>query len=138
MQEVAQTPVVGWLVALTGKHKGQDFRLREGKNIIGSEAECEIVLDRVDVRPATPLDRHHVRGDVGHAADDGQLGDGLVEGTALAPLGERVLLDGAEGARPATRGAGPLGRTGVDRGQPDSVVVGGDEAGGVDGQDVVL
>jgi len=44
MQEVAQTPIVGWLVALTGKHKGTDFRLREGKNIIGSDAECEIVL----------------------------------------------------------------------------------------------
>ena len=44
MQEVAKTPVVGWLVALTGKHKGEDFRLREGKNNIGSDPSCEIVL----------------------------------------------------------------------------------------------
>lgn len=44
MQEVAKTPLVGWLVALNGKHKGEDFRIREGKNIIGSEAECDIIL----------------------------------------------------------------------------------------------
>jgi hypothetical protein len=44
MQEASQAPVVGWLVALTGKHKGTDFRLREGKNIVGSDPECEIVL----------------------------------------------------------------------------------------------
>jgi hypothetical protein len=44
MQEAASAPVVGWLVALTGKHKGTDFRLREGKNVIGSDPECEIIL----------------------------------------------------------------------------------------------
>jgi pSer/pThr/pTyr-binding forkhead associated (FHA) protein len=44
MQEAASAPVVGWLVALTGKHKGQDFRIHEGKNIIGSEAECDVIL----------------------------------------------------------------------------------------------
>jgi hypothetical protein len=46
--------------------------------------------------PATSSHGHGVRGDAGHAADDGQFGDGLVEGTALAPLGNRVLLDGTE------------------------------------------
>jgi hypothetical protein len=44
MTEAASTPVVGWLVALNGKHKGTDFRIREGKNIIGSEPECDIIL----------------------------------------------------------------------------------------------
>ena len=44
MQEAAATPVVGWIVALTGKHKGTDFRIREGKNLIGSEPECDIIL----------------------------------------------------------------------------------------------
>jgi hypothetical protein len=44
MQEVAKTPVVGWLVALNGKHKGEDFRVKEGKNIIGCDPDCDIVL----------------------------------------------------------------------------------------------
>ena len=29
--EEASAPVVGWLVALNGNSKGQDFRVREGK-----------------------------------------------------------------------------------------------------------
>jgi pSer/pThr/pTyr-binding forkhead associated (FHA) protein len=37
-------PVVGWLVALNNKHKGEDFRIREGKNTIGSDQRCDIVL----------------------------------------------------------------------------------------------
>jgi len=37
-------PVVGWLVCLTGKHKGDDFRIREGKNTIGSMPGSDIML----------------------------------------------------------------------------------------------
>jgi Inner membrane component of T3SS, cytoplasmic domain len=37
-------PVVGWLVALTGEQKGDDFRIRDGQNIIGSAADADIVL----------------------------------------------------------------------------------------------
>jgi hypothetical protein len=44
MQEVASAPVVGWLVALNGKHKGEDFRVKEGKNIVGGDPDCDIVL----------------------------------------------------------------------------------------------
>ena len=36
--------VCGWLVALNGQHKGEDFRLRIGKNVIGTAADCEVVL----------------------------------------------------------------------------------------------
>ena len=36
--------VCGWMVALNGQHKGEDFRLRVGKNVIGTAADCEIVL----------------------------------------------------------------------------------------------
>jgi Inner membrane component of T3SS, cytoplasmic domain len=39
-----KAPVVGWFVALDGEQKGEDFRLREGQNIIGSEAVCDVVL----------------------------------------------------------------------------------------------
>jgi hypothetical protein len=36
--------LVGWLVAMNGKHKGEDFRVREGQNIIGSNSSLEITL----------------------------------------------------------------------------------------------
>jgi hypothetical protein len=39
-----KAPVVGWLVALDGQQKGEDFRIREGQNSIGSDAGCDIVL----------------------------------------------------------------------------------------------
>ena len=39
-----KAPVVGWFVALDGQHKGEDFRLREGQNTIGSESGCDVVL----------------------------------------------------------------------------------------------
>lgn len=37
-------PTVGWIVALNGDHKGEDFRLKAGKNVIGAAADCDIVL----------------------------------------------------------------------------------------------
>ena len=39
-----ELPIGGWLLVLNGKHKGDDFRIREGKNIIGSNLSCEVVL----------------------------------------------------------------------------------------------
>src|SRR5438552_2483674 len=36
--------VCGWMVALNGQHKGEDFRLRVGKNVIGTAADCDITL----------------------------------------------------------------------------------------------
>ncbi len=39
-----KSPVVGWLVALDGQQKGEDFRIREGQNSIGSDASCDIVV----------------------------------------------------------------------------------------------
>lgn len=35
---------VGWVVALNGPQKGQDFRLVSGKNVLGTAADSEIVL----------------------------------------------------------------------------------------------
>ncbi len=37
-------PVVGWFVSLDGEQKGQDFRLRDGQNIVGSDSSCDVVL----------------------------------------------------------------------------------------------
>src|SRR5690349_3715330 len=38
--EQPKPPVVGWFVVLTGPQKGEDFRVREGPNIIGSAADA--------------------------------------------------------------------------------------------------
>jgi hypothetical protein len=37
-------PVVGWFVALSGEQRGEDFRVREGPNTIGSAPDADIVL----------------------------------------------------------------------------------------------
>lgn len=42
-------PVTGWLVALTGPHKGQDFRLIKERNFIGRAEDNQVCL-RGDAR----------------------------------------------------------------------------------------
>lgn len=42
--EKNKPPVVGWFVAMTGEQKGEDFRIREGQNTIGSAADADITL----------------------------------------------------------------------------------------------
>lgn len=39
-----RAPVVGWLVDLDGKQKGQDFRIEEGKVLLGAAPDCQIHL----------------------------------------------------------------------------------------------
>jgi hypothetical protein len=39
-----RSPVVGWLVAMSGEQKGQDFRVHDGQNILGSAPESDIHL----------------------------------------------------------------------------------------------
>ena len=36
--------VVGWIVAQNGNHRGEDFRIFDGKNILGTAADCDIVI----------------------------------------------------------------------------------------------
>ena len=36
--------LVGWLVALDGEQKGEDFRVRDGQNTVGSAPDADIVL----------------------------------------------------------------------------------------------
>ncbi len=47
-------PIAGWLLVLNGKQKGEDFRLREGKNTIGTAPDCEvrIVEDHISEKHA--------------------------------------------------------------------------------------
>ncbi len=37
-------PVVGWMVVLGGELRGRDFRLVDGKNTVGTAADCDVVL----------------------------------------------------------------------------------------------
>jgi len=37
-------PVVGWMVVIEGTQKGEDFRLREGKNTLGTASDAEVRL----------------------------------------------------------------------------------------------
>lgn len=39
-----QRTVVGWIVAQNGNHRGEDFRIYDGKNILGTAADCDIVI----------------------------------------------------------------------------------------------
>jgi hypothetical protein len=44
ISERRTTPVVGWLVAMSGEQKGQDFRVRDGQNILGSAPDADVQL----------------------------------------------------------------------------------------------
>lgn len=36
--------LVGWLVATNGNHRGEDFRIFDGKNLLGTAADCDMVI----------------------------------------------------------------------------------------------
>ncbi len=44
ISERKRPPVVGWLVAMNGEQRGEDFRLHEGQNMIGATPDCQIAL----------------------------------------------------------------------------------------------
>ena len=41
---IGSEPVVGWLVCIEGNHKGEDFRLRSGRNFIGRGSNMDIAI----------------------------------------------------------------------------------------------
>jgi hypothetical protein len=51
--EQKREPVVGWFVAMNGDQKGEDFRVHDGQNILGSGSEATICI-----RDATVSARH--------------------------------------------------------------------------------
>ena len=53
LTEQKKSPVVGWFVAMDGDQKGEDFRVRDGQNILGSGSDADIVI-----RDATVSSRH--------------------------------------------------------------------------------
>ncbi|MGA8144507.1 MAG: FHA domain-containing protein [Candidatus Acidiferrales bacterium] len=44
ISEKRKPPIVGWFVAMSGDQKGEDFRLHDGKNTVGSGADSQIAL----------------------------------------------------------------------------------------------
>ena len=44
LAERRKPAVVGWLVAMNGEQKGEDFRLREGQNTVGSAPDADVVI----------------------------------------------------------------------------------------------
>ncbi|HTP85526.1 MAG TPA: FHA domain-containing protein [Bryobacteraceae bacterium] len=49
LSEVRKAPVVGWFVAMSGEQKGEDFRVRDGQNTLGSAPDCDVVIRDVTV-----------------------------------------------------------------------------------------
>jgi|GEM_PF-47465 len=43
-KQIGKEPVVGWLVCCEGPHKGQDFRLKSGKNFIGRSKVMDVSI----------------------------------------------------------------------------------------------
>ena len=41
--------LVGWLVSFTWNNEGQDYKLREGKTLIGADSKCDIVVGDSEV-----------------------------------------------------------------------------------------
>jgi hypothetical protein len=44
LSALKKPPVVGWLVALDGPQRGEDFRLRDGQNTIGCDDSSDVKL----------------------------------------------------------------------------------------------
>ena len=44
LSEKPKAPLVGWLVAMSGEQKGEDFRVREGQNILGTSPDADIIV----------------------------------------------------------------------------------------------
>lgn len=42
--EKRKPPVVGWVVAMNGDQKGEDFRIREGQNVLGTGPDSDVRL----------------------------------------------------------------------------------------------
>jgi hypothetical protein len=58
LSEVRKAPVVGWFVAMSGEQKGEDFRVRDGQNTLGSSPDSDIVIRDVTVSSHHASIRH--------------------------------------------------------------------------------
>lgn len=50
-------PVVGWLVCIEGKHIGEDFRLKAGRNFVGRSSQMDVAITKDN---SVSRDRHAI------------------------------------------------------------------------------
>lgn len=55
--ELKKEPVVGWLICTKGKHFGESFELKSGRNFVGRSREMDVSLTE---EPTVSRDRHAV------------------------------------------------------------------------------
>src|SRR5215470_8332330 len=94
------------------------------------------ICRRLD-RCRDPVRVDHVVRDVARPAGYGELDDSSPERTATEPFGEEIALDRLECTRSALWSAGAQRRSRVDRRQPDTAIMGANQTGGVDDNNVV-
>lgn len=58
LSEKQKAPVVGWFVVLSGEQQGEDFRVRDGQNILGSDPSCDVVITHPTVSSKHASLRH--------------------------------------------------------------------------------
>jgi hypothetical protein len=90
LTEQKKSPVVGWFVAMDGGQKGEDFRVRDGQNILGSGSEADIVIN-----DATISSRHaSLRYKDGHFyLTDLDSSNGTYLNTSIEPIAREELRD---------------------------------------------
>lgn len=94
LPQAKRPPVVGWLIALDGKHKGEDFKIVEGKNKLGKNADCDVVLTDDFISGEHALiyyekdDKHFLITDTGSTN-----GTYVYEGGEYKKITSRELLD---------------------------------------------
>lgn len=87
-------PVVGWLVCMSGKEKGRDYRLNAGRNFLGRDAANSIAIvedETVNRQNQCSIIYEPVKSEFILLA--GQSGDILVDG---CPVRENIVLKGEE------------------------------------------
>jgi hypothetical protein len=84
-------PLVGWLVALTGPQQGEDFRVRDGQNVIGSGGDADIRLQGAGVAARHASLRHR---DGAFALTDLDSNTGTLLNEGVASIVRESLKDG--------------------------------------------
>jgi hypothetical protein len=84
--------LVGWLVTFSHHPDGEDYQLREGRNVIGVEKSCDVVLSDSAVSGTHAVVMY--RADEYVIEDQLSTNGSFVNGEDLGPRGVRNLTDG--------------------------------------------
>ena len=112
------TPVLGWLRGLNGKIRGESYEVRHGRNIVGSDETCSVVIPSQDILPKHVSIMANDRGFVATLLDSSNIleindspaeSQPLVDGDliTLGPAKFRFRCLSAEDLEPHPRGGHP-------------------------------